>query len=352
MARRDPAGAAVAGDPGRNLGRLRGACRAPAAVGAGDVAALRIWGVGRPAATGADPPRPGLDLAAGRWTQDDFGPTVAVAAGWLAALSPYHLRYSQELRPYAYLLFFALLTLVLSERVLAKPSPLQVVSCGIAAAAGLYSHNLFILIVVPIVCATLALRRKGGPRWGELALGGSAALALLVYVPWLARAVEMAQRTNEPSAQTWWYGFFSRLWQFLTVAGREGEDLTWGGVLMLALVAVGLGVATRRWPDGGLAVVAGALVGTAGVETFFHLVIRRWSVAATTSWAGRSWWWPRRWGSTCSSAAVAGSSARPWRWCWGWRTSAACSSTRSGAASSGTGWPRWCAGTVSPASPS
>ena len=33
------------------------------------------------------------------WTRDDFGPTVGVAAGWLAALSPYHLRYSQEPRP-------------------------------------------------------------------------------------------------------------------------------------------------------------------------------------------------------------------------------------------------------------
>ena len=93
----------------------------------------------------------------------------------------------------------------------------------------------------------------------------------------MARAGRRAtRRTAEPSAQTWWYGFFARLWQFLTVAGREGDDLTGGSAL--ALVLVGLGVAARRWRDGGLAVVAGAVVGVAGVEAFYHLMIRRWSV--------------------------------------------------------------------------
>lgn len=212
------------------------------------------------------------------WARNHFGTVAGLAAGWLAALSPYHLRYSQELRPYAYVLFFALLTLVLSERVLARPSPVKVVACAAAAAAGLYSHNLFILIVVPIASVAMTRRVAGCGAKGLLGLVASAALALALYLPWLGRVVELARRTAEPSAQTWWYGFFTRLWQFLTVAGREGEDLTWGGALMLVLVLAGLGVAAPRWRDGGLAVVAGAVVGVAGVEAFYHLVIRRWSV--------------------------------------------------------------------------
>jgi hypothetical protein len=100
----------------------------------------------------------------------------------------------------------------------------------------------------------------------------------MLYLPWLGRVVELARRAAEPSAQTWWWGFFTRRWQFLTVAGREGEDLTWGGALVMVLVAVGLGVAAWHWRVGGLAVVAGALVGVAGVEAFYHLVVQRWSV--------------------------------------------------------------------------
>ena len=56
------------------------------------------------------------------WVARHLGRRAGIIAGVLAALSPLHVRYSQELRPYSYLLLFVMLTLVTIDRLRRGPT--------------------------------------------------------------------------------------------------------------------------------------------------------------------------------------------------------------------------------------
>ncbi len=211
------------------------------------------------------------------WAEARFGWRVAALVGLLGTVSPYHLRYSQELRPYPYLLLAAAATLVLADRVLSGRGGRWTIS-GFAAAcaAGLWVHDTFFVVAAPVAAVAWARRRELAPRWRRR-LAAGAGLALVLYVPLLPRLVRLAGTASAPTAQAWGWWFLSRRWAFLTVAGREGIPSGWGAAAFAFAVGLGMVVAGVRWRRGGLEVLAGLLAGIAGVESIFHFVFRRWT---------------------------------------------------------------------------
>jgi mannosyltransferase len=119
-------------------------------------------------------------LAVRRWVGD----RLALTGALLLAISPLHVWYSQEARPYALLLLFALATLWCAARSLREPHRVRwLVGFTAAAAATFYTH----LIAIPflgVIGGYLLLRTP--PRHRLRAVGALAALALLA-LPQLLR---------------------------------------------------------------------------------------------------------------------------------------------------------------------
>ncbi len=128
---------------------------------------------------------PLLYLVARRW----FGTAAGVASGLLLAISPFHLFYSQEARPYAALLFFALLSIYCLQRlVTASGRPAWRLGFILSTAATLYCHaEALPFIAFTVLYAVLAAPRTDRFRWGvtfgAVALLCAPALIRLVVVP-------------------------------------------------------------------------------------------------------------------------------------------------------------------------
>jgi 4-amino-4-deoxy-L-arabinose transferase-like glycosyltransferase len=223
----------------------------------------------------------GTVLLLASWAGRRFGRAAGLATGLVAALLPFHVRYSQELRPYVYLLFFAALTLAAAERLETRPGPGAAALAFAALLGGFYSHHLFVLVLLPAAwpMAEMALSREPGQRRaGRRALGfflAAAGAAFLAFLPWFfAVTGELASRPPGGRVVTWNLGRALIRWQFLTVGGMEGERLTWAAALALGLALVGA-VAALRY-RAGRAAVAGAIVGIVGVEAFY-LAVDHWT---------------------------------------------------------------------------
>lgn len=170
------------------------------------------------------------------WTSRAFGRPAGWIAGGFAALSPFFVRYSQELRPYPFLMFFGALTLWLSGRLAERPGRGRAIGLAAALVGGLYSHYLFGLVAVaaavPLAAAAWAAEPEERARARRaLALyAAAAAAALVLFVPWLARTLPLlAARPPAGGVLPWNGGELGRRWQFLTVGGTEKDALTWAG---------------------------------------------------------------------------------------------------------------------------
>ncbi len=110
-----------------------------------------------------------------------FGARPALAALGLAALSPFHVYYSQEARMYAPLALGCVLASWCVVRLAAGRSPPGRYVLGLAAASALamYMQSLGAFFLVVLGAATLARPRLAR----RVALGGLGGLAL--YLPWL-----------------------------------------------------------------------------------------------------------------------------------------------------------------------
>jgi mannosyltransferase len=107
-----------------------------------------------------------------------FGCRAATAAAMLLALSPLHIYYSREVRPYALLIALAIASLLALER-LQSPDWRRLVTYVVVTLAAAYTHN-YGLLLLAVLGVWVALRRVD--------LGSAAAAASLVvlgYAPWL-----------------------------------------------------------------------------------------------------------------------------------------------------------------------
>lgn len=128
-------------------------------------------------------------------------PRAGLWATLLLALLPFHLRYSQEIRYYAPLMFFSLLTFVLLHQVLVKPTVVRWIAFALATVLNLYTHYgaLVVLAGQSIVIGVWILSRI---RRGQIKVILQPAIAALVisilYSPWLSQML-LAIDTNTGS---------------------------------------------------------------------------------------------------------------------------------------------------------
>src|SRR3984893_5755921 len=171
-----------------------------------------------------------------------FGRSAGLLAAWLLAINAYHIRYAQEARGYALVVFFATLATWLLVRNLQEPSSAQWAAYTAACALAVYSHLFGALVVVAHGVSLGILRRRELPskdvlrsvRWLAYALVSIA----LIVVSVGARSPRWIPPTNLRSV----------LQFFVMLAGNNG-------IRLLALDAVAAGFAVfgvwRQWRGSG-----------------------------------------------------------------------------------------------------
>lgn len=179
------------------------------------------------------------------------------ATGWIAALllafAPFHVRYSQELRPYSLGLFLLVLSLLALDRYLEKPGPVRLGALWLACVATAYS--LYFAALVLGMAATAMLvedafsrddeRRRAARKflaWSPL----FAATLFIAYLPWWPVVLEAARRPPPVPAPPISWDRLTRLLSFFAFAPDDGQPLGRKGPLYLLLVVIGLVIAWRR----------------------------------------------------------------------------------------------------------
>lgn len=202
-----------------------------------------------------------------------FDAPTALIGVWLAAVSPFQLWYSQEVRMYTVGAALALLCLWAALRFVERRNPRRwLVLYALAAAAGMYTlyYFAFWLIGVNVVVLWLLWRGEGRVARGDVSLLvssqrsrsiaawlgaqlGAQLGALLLFAPWLPIFVRQAVDPPVPPWRTPWdsaTAFLASLGEMLAalVVGQSPPgDILWPWALLTAVtVVVALFVQRRK----------------------------------------------------------------------------------------------------------
>jgi mannosyltransferase len=116
-----------------------------------------------------------------RITKELFDAQAALLAATLAAISPFHIWYSQEARMYSLLCLLSLVSVYLFVKASTGNRWRHWLGFGLSTGVALYAHNLAFLIVVALDLVVM-LRR----RWNLLGrLVAAHLVSLLLFLPWL-----------------------------------------------------------------------------------------------------------------------------------------------------------------------
>ncbi len=217
------------------------------------------------------------------WTNRQFGRTTALLVMGFCAVSAFHIRYSQELRAYPYLLLICTLTLIVADRLRVRPDWPTTCAFAATAAVGFYTNLTYLLVLVPVAGLILhpqepqqAAHHVARARAKDRFLVG-VSLGLLAFVPWLwLTSRVLLQRMSRPQVTDWTWELVGRRWQALTIAGQDTEQLTWFGGLLAGFAFIGLAVTLAKGI--GRAVFLPALVILLAWEVFLAAV-GHWSAA-------------------------------------------------------------------------
>jgi mannosyltransferase len=122
----------------------------------------------------------------GLLTSSWLGRPAGLASAFLLAISPFHLWYSQEARPYALLLFLCLLSIWFAQRLVRPCSGVPTMAGFVlTTAAMLYSH-LVAAPIVALVCGFVLLRAAPGTR---RRLAVAVALVAVLLLPQVFRSL-------------------------------------------------------------------------------------------------------------------------------------------------------------------
>ena len=202
------------------------------------------------------------------------------AAGWTAAtllaFAPFHVRYSQELRPYSLGLLLLSLSLLALDRYLSRPGPLRLFLLYLSCLATAYAAYLAAAILALASAALLAEdafspelpRRRAARRflfWSPVFL----ALLFVAYLPWWPVVLKASEEPPlAPAAPLTWTRV-ARTLSFFAFAPDDGQRLGRKGPFFLLLLVVGLFLAIRRRGLRFLAVWA--VGGFLAIETLGHI---------------------------------------------------------------------------------
>ncbi len=202
----------------------------------------------------------------GKW----FGRHAAWATALIAAFSPLHVRYSQELRPYSLGLLALILALAANERALERKSWGGWAILALALALCYWSLYLTAIVLLPIAVTTLqAIAGRSRWRRGLTGFGGAVLLSAVLFSPWFSILERGVSRDHERQATQWDRSQLTGTWQFLTVGGVEGSALSSGALLFAALLVAG--IATAAGSSRGRSMIAGACAGSIGVGVLLQL---------------------------------------------------------------------------------
>ncbi len=222
------------------------------------------------------------------WTRSHFGDRIGLLTAGFMALSTFHVRYSQELRAYPYLLLITGLAMLAADRLRTRQTLSSALVLAATVAFGWYAHFSFAMTLVPIAGLVLFPDRESPPaatdrRRRAALLAASIALGTLAFAPWLAAVAGALPDRLSRGATVWNLATVGRRWEFLTVAANDSSLLSWLGALLAILAAVGLTAAAGRRIGRMVVIPAAATIVVA--ELLFHLV-NRWSKAryATAAW--------------------------------------------------------------------
>ena len=174
-----------------------------------------------------------------------FGRAAGLLAAWLLAINAYHIRYAQEARGYALVVFFTALATWLLVRNLQDPSSARWAAYTAACAAAVYSHFFGVLIVLAHGISLAFLRRRDLP-WKDLARS-------IRWFAYLMIPIAMIVATVGAGSTRWIPPTKMRgvLDLFIMLAGN-------GGVRLLALDVIAVGLAAfatwKEWRGGGRSV--------------------------------------------------------------------------------------------------
>jgi len=216
-----------------------------------------------------------------QWSHIHFGARISLLTAGFMALSTFHVRYSQELRAYPYLLLVTGLAMLAADRLRTRPTRSAALILAAMIGVGWYTHLSFAMFLVPMVGLVLftddpalpgsVRRRKTAPY-----LAASIVLGTLAFLPWFVIIAATLRSRMSRGATIWTGSVLGRRWEFLTVAANEADLLSWVGVGLAVLGAVGLLVAARHRIGRAVLIPAASMVVLSEV---LYQIVNRWSKA-------------------------------------------------------------------------
>ena len=203
------------------------------------------------------------------------GFAVAISASAFLALSPFHVRYSQEVRPYALGTLFLVAALLAVDRHLERPrlsTLLAFYFCSLGCLYSLYLAAFVLALAAPALAIEDAVGGDPGRRatarrflmWSPVHAAVIAA-GFLPWLPVLMRALRLPPMTAPPPLAP------ARALRYFAYFGfnpNDGYPLGRQGVFFAGLVVFGIGWAV--WTPGLRFLPAWAILGLAGVELLEH----------------------------------------------------------------------------------
>jgi hypothetical protein len=182
------------------------------------------------------------------------GPRVGAVTALCLAFAPFHVHYSQEVRPYSLGMFLTVLTLLLLDHYLENPSAPRLVAVLISAVGVAFSLFLAALVLL-LAGGSLVLddaltgsdaRRRVARR---LLLWSPALLALVAvaYLPWLPvvwRSLAIPPFSTPP---VFVFRRVTRLFSYFGFGFHDWYPLGRAGALFIALVVIGSFLAVARY---------------------------------------------------------------------------------------------------------
>ncbi len=213
-----------------------------------------LWGTGTVVAMGG--------LVARR-----AGRAAGIAVAALLALSPFHVHYSQELRPYSLGLFLLALSLLSLDRYLAEPGPRRLAALYLSCLATAYALYVSALVLAVAAGAIVAedcfsadpRRRRAARRFLRTSPLFAAAL-WLGYLPWWSTFLTGLRSPAVGAVPAFSAARVVRFFSFFGFGHSDWQPLGVSGFLFVAGTIFGAVLACRRegarfavaWAAGGL----------------------------------------------------------------------------------------------------
>ena len=180
------------------------------------------------------------------------GRAAGVFTALLLAAAPFHVRYSQEFRPYALGVFLLCLSLLCLNLFLERPGALRLVALYLACLATAYALYLA-AAVLGLAAAGMLVEDAVAPnpqrrRVARKFLAFSPIfliLLFLAYLPWLPVVIEAGRRpaTVTPESLSW--SRLGRTLAFFGFAGSDGDPFDWTTAIWTVVVLAGVAVVSR-----------------------------------------------------------------------------------------------------------